>query len=88
MSWVLSDLAKQIPQAGPQPLGNLLDVDRRQVPHAALDFAVVRCGEAGIAPQVLPWLIFCTSRKRRIAARLAIPELKLDLANICTFLSA
>jgi len=36
-----SDAAKQVPQADPQPFGDLLDVDKGQVPHAALDSAVV-----------------------------------------------
>jgi hypothetical protein len=36
-----SDAAKQIPQAGSQPFGNLLDVDQRQIPHAPFNATVV-----------------------------------------------
>lgn len=36
-----SDVAKQIPQANPQSSGNLLDVDQGQIPHTALDPAVI-----------------------------------------------
>jgi hypothetical protein len=42
----LSHAAKQIGQAGPQPLGNLFDVDQRQIPHAALNTAVIRSVES------------------------------------------
>jgi hypothetical protein len=36
-----SDAAKQVPQAGSQPPGNLLDVNQGQIPDAALNAAVV-----------------------------------------------
>jgi hypothetical protein len=36
-----SDAAKQIPQAGSQPFGNLFDVDQGQIPHAPLNATVV-----------------------------------------------
>ena len=36
-----SHAAKQIPQAGPQPISNLLDVYQGQVPHAPLNATVI-----------------------------------------------
>jgi hypothetical protein len=38
---VASDAAKQIPQANPQPFGNLFDIDQGQIPRASFKTAVV-----------------------------------------------
>jgi len=35
------DAAKQVPQAGSQPFGDLFDVDQGQIPHAPLNATVV-----------------------------------------------
>jgi hypothetical protein len=42
---VFSHASKQIGQAGPQPLGDLFDVDQREVPHATLNTTVIRSVE-------------------------------------------